>query len=78
MPECVQGLSGVVSEARYILVVEKDATFQKLVEAQVHRSFGPAVLITVRASDVCISCARVLCIPLFACEMRAECASSPR
>ncbi|XP_069972065.1 meiotic recombination protein SPO11 [Penaeus vannamei] len=46
VPECVQGLSGVVSEARYILVVEKDATFQKLVEAQVHRSFGPAVLIT--------------------------------
>nr|BDH85230.1 meiotic recombination protein SPO11 [Penaeus japonicus] len=46
VPECVQGLSGVASEARYILVVEKDATFQKLVEAQFHRSFGPAVFIT--------------------------------
>lgn len=77
MPECVQGLSGVVSEARYILVVEKDATFQKLVEAQLHRSFGPAVLITVRVIGGCISCARLLCIPLFACEMRTECASSP-
>ncbi|XP_042214184.1 meiotic recombination protein SPO11-like [Homarus americanus] len=46
VPDSVEGLTGVVSDARYILVVEKDATFQKLVEAQVHRTYGPAILIT--------------------------------
>ncbi|XP_071525266.1 meiotic recombination protein SPO11 [Panulirus ornatus] len=46
VPESVEGLTGVVSEARYILIVEKDATFQKLVESQVHRTFGPAILVT--------------------------------
>ncbi|XP_069174828.1 meiotic recombination protein SPO11 isoform X2 [Procambarus clarkii] len=46
VPESVEGLTRVVSQARYILVVEKDATFQRLVEAQVHRTFGPAILLT--------------------------------
>ncbi|KAK8752708.1 hypothetical protein OTU49_007044, partial [Cherax quadricarinatus] len=46
VPESVEGMTGVVSDARYILVVEKDATFQRLVEAQVHRSYGPSIIIT--------------------------------
>ncbi|KAK7073648.1 endodeoxyribonuclease [Halocaridina rubra] len=46
VPDCVEGLKEVISDARYILVIEKDATFQKLVEAHIHRSFGPAILIT--------------------------------
>ncbi|XP_064089516.1 meiotic recombination protein SPO11-like isoform X1 [Macrobrachium nipponense] len=46
IPDGVGTISEVSSEARYILVVEKDATFQKLVEGQVHRSYGPAILIT--------------------------------
>ncbi|KAG0728221.1 Meiotic recombination protein SPO11 [Chionoecetes opilio] len=46
VPECVVGLTGLQTEARYVLVVEKDATFQKLMETHFLRSFGPAILVT--------------------------------
>ncbi|XP_050696279.1 meiotic recombination protein SPO11-like [Eriocheir sinensis] len=46
VPDCVAGLAGLQSEARYVLVVEKDATFQKLLESHFLRSFGPAIMVT--------------------------------
>ncbi|CAL4065504.1 unnamed protein product, partial [Meganyctiphanes norvegica] len=46
VPEGVEGIQAVESSARYILVIEKDATFQKLVEAAFHRTYGPTILIT--------------------------------
>lgn len=51
VPECVAGLAGLQSEARYVLVVEKDATFQKLLESHFLRSFGPAIMVTVRRRE---------------------------
>ncbi|XP_045125267.1 meiotic recombination protein SPO11-like [Portunus trituberculatus] len=46
VPECVAGLKEVQSESRYVLVVEKDATFQKLMDTHFLRSFGPGILVT--------------------------------
>ncbi|KAK4318326.1 hypothetical protein Pmani_010674 [Petrolisthes manimaculis] len=46
VPECVGGLRDIQSDAHYVLVVEKDATFQRLLEAQFHHTYGPAIIIT--------------------------------
>uniref|UniRef100_A0A0P4W5J0 DNA topoisomerase (ATP-hydrolyzing) n=1 Tax=Scylla olivacea TaxID=85551 RepID=A0A0P4W5J0_SCYOL len=46
VPECVAGLTDIQTDSRYVLVVEKDATFQKLLETHFLRSFGPAILVT--------------------------------
>lgn len=48
VPECVSGLVEMHSDSRYVLVVEKDATFQKILESRFLRSFGPAIMVTVR------------------------------
>ncbi|XP_076036154.1 meiotic W68 isoform X3 [Oratosquilla oratoria] len=46
LPECISGLSGITSDAHFILVVEKDATFQTLLDEQFHVKYGPLIMIT--------------------------------
>jgi len=46
IPNEVDQLSDLRSNARCILVVEKDSTFQKLIDEQIHHFIGPCILIT--------------------------------
>ncbi|XP_052258155.1 meiotic recombination protein SPO11-like isoform X2 [Dreissena polymorpha] len=46
VPNHVTGIHNIVTCARFILVVEKDATFQKLLEDKVCNTLGPCILIT--------------------------------
>ncbi|XP_064460695.1 meiotic recombination protein SPO11-like [Ornithodoros turicata] len=46
IPSDVRGIREVRSPAKFILVIEKDATFQKLLDSQIVRLLGPCVLIT--------------------------------
>ena len=47
IPNDVDALSGFQTRARCILVIEKDSTFQKLIDDDVERYIGPCILITV-------------------------------
>ena len=47
VPDSITTISKLHSAARYILVIEKDATFQKLIEKKFHHTYGPCILITV-------------------------------
>jgi meiotic recombination protein SPO11 len=47
VPDCVSGLRELQSDARYVLVVEKDCTFQKIIDAHFLRAYGPCILLTV-------------------------------
>ena len=40
--------SDLQSDARFVLIVEKDATFQKLLDDGACRKLGPCIIITVR------------------------------
>ncbi|XP_075213811.1 meiotic W68 [Lycorma delicatula] len=46
IPQDVINLTNFKSNARFVLVVEKDATFQKLLDEKVLEKLGPCVLIT--------------------------------
>ena len=51
MPENVSHVQVVSSSARFILVVEKDATFQKILDSGVFGHLPPAIVITVREGE---------------------------
>ena len=55
IPNEVDQLSDLRSNARCILVVEKDSTFQKLIDEQIHHFIGPCILITVRINSIFIT-----------------------
>ncbi|CAH1773660.1 unnamed protein product [Owenia fusiformis] len=46
VPMHVQGLKDMYTDARFVLVVEKDATFQKLMEEDICNKLGPCIVIT--------------------------------
>ena len=48
IPNDVEKLSQFRSKAFHILVVEKDSTFQKLIDDKIERFIGDCILITVR------------------------------
>ena len=47
IPGSPESIKEIQSPARYILVIEKDATFQKLLEKNFHLTYGPCILVTV-------------------------------
>ncbi|KAA0187859.1 hypothetical protein HAZT_HAZT008969 [Hyalella azteca] len=62
VPDCVSGLRELQSDARYVLVVEKDCTFQKIIDAHFLRAYGPCILLTGKGyPDLCTRelCARL-------------------
>ena len=48
IPNDLDQVSGFQSDARCILVVEKDSTFQKLIDDDVQHFIGPCILITAK------------------------------
>jgi DNA topoisomerase VI subunit A len=48
IPNDVEKLSQFRSKAHLVLVVEKDSTFQKLIDDKIERFIGDCILITVR------------------------------
>lgn len=48
IPQDIQGIKEFKSTAKYILVVEKDAVFQKLLDEGALIRLGPVIIITVR------------------------------
>ncbi|ELT88325.1 hypothetical protein CAPTEDRAFT_89794 [Capitella teleta] len=46
IPNHVQGISNLQTEAEFVLVVEKDATFQLLLDQKLRQYVGPHILIT--------------------------------
>ena len=47
IPNDVEGLSQLRSKANCLLVIEKDCTFQKLIDERIDQFIGPCILITV-------------------------------
>lgn len=47
VPQNVKEIVKVDSKAMFILLVEKDAAFQKLLDDGAHTRFGPCIIITV-------------------------------
>jgi len=52
IPNDVDALNGFQTRARCILVIEKDSTFQKLIDDDVERYIGHCILITVAATFI--------------------------
>lgn len=50
IPNEVDRITDLRSDARCVLVVEKDCTFQKLIDHRIQHFIGPCILITVRIS----------------------------
>lgn len=48
IPQNVLGITKVTSKAKWILIVEKDAAFQKLLDSDGLTRLGPVIFITVR------------------------------
>ncbi|XP_026469329.1 meiotic recombination protein SPO11-like [Ctenocephalides felis] len=46
LPQNVFGIQFIKSSAKFVLVIEKDATFQKLLNDEAPRKLGPCILIT--------------------------------
>lgn len=59
IPNDVEKLSQFRSDGLLILVVEKDSTFQKLIDDKIERFIGNCILITVSDSLKCVSSAIV-------------------
>lgn len=47
VPQNIKEIVKIESRARFVLVVEKDAAFQKLLDDEAHIKYGPCILITV-------------------------------
>lgn len=46
IPNHVTGINEFISEAKYILVIEKEATYQRLIDVKLTTKCGPCILIT--------------------------------
>lgn len=55
LPQNVFGIQFIKSSAKFVLVIEKDATFQKLLNDEAPRKLGPCILITVNNSNLSIN-----------------------
>lgn len=47
LPSLIHKIELVRSNAQFLLIVEKDATFQHLIEGEVFNELGPCIIITV-------------------------------
>ncbi len=46
VPQDVEGIGSLSSEARFVLVVEKDATFQKMLDEDAPNRLHPCIIVT--------------------------------
>ena len=46
IPTQIEGIHDFLSQAKYVLVVEKEATYRRLVEERVAEKLGPSILVT--------------------------------
>ena len=57
LPSLIHKVEILSSSAKFVLIVEKDATFQHLLEEKAVEKLGPCIIITVRVfSSVHVGC----------------------